>query len=114
MSTQTAARPGEQGLPGRSASHSTTGRGGDPYALRRRPPLYRRRTRAAWGFALPFVVLFFTFTAGPVLMSLAMAVTDIRSRDLRNPLAVDFVGLENFSTVLADPLFRKAAGEAQA
>lgn len=114
MSAQTAARPGEQGAPGRAASHPGRGAGrgsasGDPYALRRRPPLYRRRTRAAWGFALPFVLLFLTFTAGPVLMSLAMAVTDIRSRDLRDPLAVEFTGLENFQAVLADPLFRKAA-----
>ena len=78
--------------------------------LRKRPPLYRRRTRAAWGFALPFVVLFSVFTAGPVLMSLAMAVTDIRSRDLRDPFAVEFVGLDNFVAVFQDPMFRKAAG----
>jgi hypothetical protein len=77
--------------------------------LRKRPPLYRRRTRAAWGFALPFVVLFSVFTAGPVLMSLAMAVTDIRSRDLRDPFAVEFVGLDNFVAVFQDPMFRKAA-----
>lgn len=117
MSAQTAARPGEQGASGRTAYHGagrgSGGRGangrGDPYALRKRPPLYWRRTRAAWGFALPFVLLFITFTAGPVLMSLAMAVTDIRSRDLRNPLAVEFVGIDNFTSVFADPLFRKAA-----
>lgn len=77
--------------------------------LRKRPPLYRRRTRAAWGFALPFVLLFSVFTAGPVLMSLAMAVTDIRSRDLQNPFSVEFVGLDNFVAVFQDPMFRKAA-----
>ena len=32
-----------------------------------------------------------------------MAVTDIRSRDLRNPLAVSFVGLDNFVAVFQDP-----------
>ncbi|QDB79547.1 sugar ABC transporter permease [Georgenia sp. 311] len=79
------------------------------YALRKRPPLYRRRTRAAWGFALPFALLFTVFTAGPVIMSLLMAVTDIRSRDLRDPLAVEFVGLDNFVAVLQDATFRKAA-----
>jgi multiple sugar transport system permease protein len=42
-------------------------------------------------------------------MSLAMAVTDLRSRDLRNPLAVEFIGLQNFVAVLQDPIFRKAA-----
>jgi multiple sugar transport system permease protein len=99
MSAATAVRPGENVPPGRT----------DPYAIRKRPPLYRRRTRAAWGFALPFMVLFLMFTLGPVLMSLAMAVTDLRSRDLRNPFAVEFVGFDNFAAVFADPVFRKAA-----
>ncbi len=81
----------------------------EPRSARKHAPLYWRRTRAAWGFALPFVVLFTVFTAGPVLMSLAMAVTDIRSRDLRDPLAVNFVGMDNFVAVFQDPLFRKAA-----
>ncbi|HYO17665.1 MAG TPA: sugar ABC transporter permease [Dermatophilaceae bacterium] len=76
---------------------------------RKHSRLYWRRTFVAWGFALPFVLLFTAFTAGPVLMSLAMAVTDIRSRDLRNPFAVSFVGLDNFAAVFADPVFRKAA-----
>jgi len=81
----------------------------EPAVPRRHPPLRRRRTWAAWGFALPFMALFLVFTAGPVLMSFAMAITDLRSSDLRNPLAVNFVGIDNFRAVLADPLFRKAA-----
>ncbi|MGB7981397.1 MAG: sugar ABC transporter permease [Candidatus Nanopelagicales bacterium] len=81
----------------------------EPQTTKKHAPLYWRRTRVAWGFALPFVALFTVFTAGPVLMSLGMAVTDIRSRDLRNPLAVSFVGFENFTAVFADPIFRKAA-----
>jgi multiple sugar transport system permease protein len=76
---------------------------------RKHGPQYWRRTLVAWGFALPFVLLFTAFTAGPVLMSLAMSVTDIRSRDLRDPLAVGFVGFDNFAAVLADPIFQKAA-----
>jgi len=100
MSTETAAQPGAPQAPGRAQS----------YRPRKRPPLYVRRTRAAWGFALPFMLLFLVFTLGPVLMSLAMAVTDLRSRDLRNPFAVEFIGIENFTAVFSDPLFRKAAG----
>jgi len=98
MSTDTTARPGAQ-APGRA----------EPLKTRKHAPLYWRHTRAAWGFALPFVLLFTAFTAGPVLMSLAMAVTDLRSRDLRNPFAVEFVGLENFVAVFQDPIFQKAA-----
>ena len=99
MSTETTARPGAN-IPDLAVRRTA----------RKKAPLYWRRTRAAWGFALPFVLLFTIFTAGPVLMSLAMAVTDLRSRDLRNPLAVNFVGLDNFIAVFQDPLFRKAAG----
>jgi ABC-type sugar transport system permease subunit len=45
----------------------------------------RRHTLAAWMFALPFMVLFLVFMAGPVLASLTMSFTDLTSRDLRNP-----------------------------
>ena len=98
MSQATAVRPGAP-APGRT----------EPQKFRRHSPLYRRRSIAAWGFALPFVLLFLTFTAGPVLMSLAMAVTDLKSRDLRDPLAVNLVGVQNFIDVLNDPMFRKSA-----
>ena len=98
MSTDTAVRSGAK-VPGPT----------EPAKVRKHAPLYWRHTRAAWGFALPFVLLFTAFTAGPVLMSLAMAVTDIKSRDLRNPLGVNFVGLDNFVAVFQDPIFRKAA-----
>ncbi|KQY21765.1 sugar ABC transporter permease [Cellulomonas sp. Root485] len=77
--------------------------------VRRSSPLRRRRSIAAWGMAAPFVVLFLVFTAWPVLSSLFMSVTDIKSRDLQNPFAVNFVGFENFATVLTDPIFHKAA-----
>jgi multiple sugar transport system permease protein len=38
-----------------------------------------------------------------------MSLTDIRSRDLRDPFNVNFVGLDNFRAVLVDPLFWQAA-----
>ena len=99
MSSATATRSGGVATPDRA----------EPLKVRKHSPLYARRTRAAWGFALPFVLLFTVFTAGPVLMSLAMALTDLKSRDLRDPFAVEFVGLENFIAVVQDPVFRKAA-----
>jgi len=70
-------------------------------------PTRRQQAVAAWVLALPFVALFLVFTAGPVLASLGMSFTDIRSTDVRNPLAVEFVGLQNYADLLADPLFRK-------
>ncbi|WP_456844215.1 carbohydrate ABC transporter permease [Cellulomonas sp. P5_C6] len=77
--------------------------------VRRSSPLRRRRSIAAWGMAAPFVLLFLVFMAWPVISSLFMSVTDIKSRDLQNPFAVNFVGLDNFATVLTDPTFQKAA-----
>ncbi|MBD3783555.1 MAG: sugar ABC transporter permease [Micrococcales bacterium] len=65
----------------------------------------RAEGRAAWILALPFCLLFLTFTAWPVLQSLFMSFTDTRSRDLRSPFSVDVVGLENYTRALSDPLF---------
>ncbi len=67
------------------------------------------QTAAAWILALPFVVLFLAFTAGPVLGSLGMSFTDIRQRDLRTPFSVDGVGFDNYMKALSDETFRKAA-----
>lgn len=80
-----------------------------PAPARRRSRLRRRRSLVAWGFAAPFVVLFLVFMAWPVVSSLFMAVTDIKSRDLRTPFAVNFVGLDNVVAVLTDATFHKAA-----
>ena len=43
--------------------------------------LRRRRTILAWGFALPFVVVFCVFMLIPLLSSMAMSFTDITSKD---------------------------------
>jgi len=77
--------------------------------LRRLRRLRRRRALVGWGFAAPFTVLFVAFMALPVLASLAMSVTDMRSTDLRNPFAVEFVGARNFVRLFGDELFHRAA-----
>jgi multiple sugar transport system permease protein len=90
---------------------ATTERAAAQRAASRRPA-HRSRVRegrAAWVLALPFCVLFLTFTAWPVLQSLFMSVTDTRSRDLRTPFAVNVVGLENFTKALSDPIFLQSA-----
>jgi multiple sugar transport system permease protein len=56
---------------------------------------------------LPFLALFLVFTAGPVLASLGMSFTDIRSADMSTPFRVSFVGIENYAQLLGDPLFQK-------
>jgi multiple sugar transport system permease protein len=72
-------------------------------------PTRRAQTVAAWVLALPFMALFLVFTAGPVLASLGMSFTDIRSADMRTPFAVSFVGVENYAELLQDPTFHKVA-----
>lgn len=76
---------------------------------RRVDPTRRRQAVAAWVLAIPFVALFCAFTAGPVLASLGMSFTDIRSTDMRSPFAVEFVGPQNYLDLLGDPLFRKVS-----
>ena len=70
-------------------------------------PTRRQQSVAAWILALPFCLLFLVFTAGPVLASLGMSFTDMRSADVRTPLGVEFVGLENYTKLISDPVFRK-------
>jgi multiple sugar transport system permease protein len=67
----------------------------------------RQQAVAAWALALPFLALFLVFTAGPVLASLGMSFTDIRSTDMRSPFAVGFAGIDNYTKLLSDPLFQK-------
>lgn len=68
-----------------------------------------RRGVAGWLFAAPFLLLFLVFMAAPVVASLGMSFTDIRSRDLRTPLAVSFTGLDNYLKLLSDERFLQAA-----
>src|SRR5215203_1306872 len=83
-----------------------------PTPARVAPPRGRsrpRERRAAWVLAIPFCLLFLAFTVWPVIQSLYMSLTDTRQRDLRSPFAVNFVGLDNYTRVLQDDRFLKAA-----
>jgi multiple sugar transport system permease protein len=74
-----------------------------------RPTVARRQRLAGWGFALPFLIIFVVFMAGPVLASFAMSFTDLRSADLRDPLGVNPIGLDNYVRLFRDDTFRQAA-----
>lgn len=63
----------------------------------------------AWSFALPYVLLFLVFMAGPILVALFTSFTDMRVTDIRNPLDINFIGIENYAAVLTDARFHKAA-----
>jgi multiple sugar transport system permease protein len=67
------------------------------------------RTLTGWSFAAPFTALFLLFALLPVLASLVMSLTDMRSTDLQHPLAVNFVGLHNYARLFGDAQFLRAA-----
>ena len=67
-----------------------------------------REQLTGWAFALPFILIFTIFLAGPILASLVLSFTDFGLRDLRNPLGTDFVGLDNYTALLSDTKFRAA------
>jgi len=68
----------------------------------------RGHTAIGWAFMVPFGVVFLLFTAVPIAASLATSLTDMRSTDLRTPLGVDFVGLQNYRTLLDDGRFLRS------
>lgn len=76
-------------------------------SVRRRQRL--RRALTGWAFSAPFTVLFAVFMALPVVVSLVMSFTDLRSTDLRNPLAVNVVGIDNYTRLFSDQLFLRSA-----
>ncbi|MEV0157428.1 sugar ABC transporter permease [Micromonospora sp. NPDC050686] len=90
--------------PARTAGETSPGR---PAPVRRRKRL--RQALTGWAFSAPFTVLFVVFMALPVVVSLVMSFTDLRSTDLRNPLAVNFLGIDNYARLFSDRLFLRSA-----
>ncbi|WP_240670006.1 carbohydrate ABC transporter permease [Actinoplanes solisilvae] len=80
-----------------------------PPAVKRAEPRKHRRKMIGWAFAAPFTALFLIFGLLPVVASLVMSVTDMRATDLRTPLAVNFVGLDNYTRLFSDDLFVRSA-----
>ncbi|MCW3840600.1 sugar ABC transporter permease [Micromonospora yasonensis] len=76
-------------------------------SVRRRQRL--RRALTGWAFSAPFTVLFLVSMALPVVVSLVMSFTDLRSTDLRNPLAVNVVGIDNYTRLFSDQLFLRSS-----
>ena len=94
-------RPAAPGT-GAAGRVGPTVRGSSPASRRFREQL------VGWGFAFPFVLIFAVFMAGPIAASMIMSLTDFGLRDLRNPLGTDFIGLENYTTLLGDAKFQAA------
>jgi multiple sugar transport system permease protein len=72
-------------------------------AKRRHSALYRREAIEGFLCIVPWLIGFIAFTAGPMLASVWLALTDY---EILRPIS--FIGLRNFSTALKDPLFGKS------
>jgi multiple sugar transport system permease protein len=68
----------------------------------------RRQATVAWLFALPFVAVFAVFMLVPLVSSVLMSFTDFRSSDVAAPWAVNVVGLDQYTRLFHDPVFRRA------
>lgn len=65
----------------------------------------QRQGLVAWALALPFLAIFAVFMILPLVGSLAMSFTDLTSRDVRNPFAVNLVGFDQYVALFADERF---------
>jgi multiple sugar transport system permease protein len=76
-------------------------RGGSTGVAARR----RRPAVVAYLFAAPFILSFLVFMVFPLVSSLAMSFTDFRSTDIPTPLAVGFVGVDQYVALFQNAQF---------
>jgi multiple sugar transport system permease protein len=69
-----------------------------------------RSSGAAWWFAAPALLVIGVFFFLPVLAALAMSLTDFDIYALANPRNLRLVGVQNYTRLLATPLFWQALG----
>ena len=69
-----------------------------------------RKDLTGWAFAAPFVLLFGTFMAFPILAALILSFTSFGLADLQQPLGANFVGVENYVALFGDDKFWKSLG----
>jgi multiple sugar transport system permease protein len=74
-----------------------------PPGRRRMSKLARREAVTGWLFALPWILGFLLFTAGPMLYSLYTSFT--RYNLIRAP---QWIGLRNYENIAQDPMFFKS------
>src|SRR5438045_8437685 len=79
---------------------------------RARPVASRGRLREAitgWAFSAPFLILFLTFLALPILASFLISFTDFSLGNLVDPLSAPFVGLRNYVRLFHDAKFLQSS-----
>jgi ABC-type sugar transport system permease subunit len=76
-----------------------------------RPPLSERLRPhlTGWAFAFPFLVIFLVFLAIPILASFVLSFTGFGIANLRDWYGAEFVGFDNYTRLIDDERFLKAA-----
>lgn len=69
-----------------------------------------REERTAWIFVAPVLVIIVAVFLAPTLFALALSFTDYDIYALADPANLRFIGLDNFTQLLATPLFWRALG----
>ncbi len=73
-------------------------------------PLIRKRTRAAWLFLAPAIILLAVFFVLPVGAGLLLSLTDFDIYAIGSPGVARFVGLDNYLRLMRDGTFWTAVG----
>lgn len=79
-----------------------------PQGLRKAHEGSRAEATTAWLFLLPFLAIFLLFTGIPAVLAIGASLTDMTARDIRDPFAVNFTGLEAFAAIIGNPSFQSA------
>ncbi|MEU3304054.1 sugar ABC transporter permease [Streptomyces sp. NPDC006678] len=87
-----------------AAAEPTAGRE-VPEAPRRRRDRLSTQNVAGWFYSAPFLSLFLTFMALPIVATLVMSFTDFGLRNVTDPFSAEFVGLENYTKLVEDEKF---------
>nr|WP_314175325.1 sugar ABC transporter permease [Streptomyces sp. DSM 40971] len=58
-----------------------------------------------WMFSTPFLVLFLTFMAVPIVATFVMSFTDFGLRNVADPFSTEFIGVENYTRLFDDERF---------
>lgn len=66
--------------------------------------------KAPYLFISPAIFLLLVFSLLPIIIALVISFTDMSLAGLADWSRIEFIGLENYTAILQDPIFRQAAG----
>ncbi|MEU4129996.1 carbohydrate ABC transporter permease [Streptomyces wuyuanensis] len=108
MSTTAAKAPDDRDRTRPPGPAPRAGDGKDLGAPPRRRDRLSTQNLAGWLYSTPFLSLFLTFMAFPVVATLVMSFTDFGLRNVTDPFSAEFVGLDNYTRLFEDEKFVRA------